>query len=135
MRHKIVLVDDNQVNLTIGRNLLRKFYEVYPAPSAEKLFQILENVIPDLVLLDIEMPVMNGFEMIKIMKADPRFMDIPVIFVTAKSDEGSAMEGFDLGAVDYVFKPFSGPLLLKRIENHILIAQQRKDLLARTMKE
>ena len=130
MRHKIILVDDNATNLAMGRNLLRTFYEVYPAPSVAKLFQILEKVIPDLILLDIAMPEMDGFEAMKIMKADPRYADIPVIFLTAKSDEGSEMEGFDLGAVDYVSKPFSGPLLLKRIANHILLEHQRKDLLA-----
>ena len=129
-RHKIVLVDDNMANLTMGRNMLKTFYEVYPAPSAAKFFEILENVIPDLVLLDIEMPDMNGYEAIKKMKADSRFTDIPVIFLTAKSDESSELEGFNLGAVDYISKPFSGPLLLKRIANQLLIVQQKKDLLA-----
>jgi len=129
-RYKIILVEDNAANLTMGRNLLRTFYEVYPAPSAAKLFQILENVTPDLVLLDIEMPEMNGYEAIKIMKADSRFSDIPVIFLTAMNDENSEMEGFDLGAADYIHKPFSGPLLLKRIANHLLIVEQKKDLLA-----
>jgi len=129
-RHKIIMVDDNMANLTIGRNMLKTFYEVYPAPSAAKLFEILANVIPALVLLDIEMPEMNGYEAIKKMKADSRFEDIPVIFLTAKSDESSELEGFDLGAVDYISKPFSGPLLLKRIANQLLIVQQKKDLLA-----
>jgi len=130
IRHKIILVDDNMVNLTMGRNILKPFYEVYPAPSAAKLFEILDNVLPSLVLLDIEMPEMNGYEAIKKMKSDPRFMDIPVIFLTAKSDESSELEGFDLGAADYISKPFSGPLLLKRIANQLLIVQQKKELRA-----
>ena len=129
-RRKIVLVDDNAANLAIGRNLLRMFYEVYPAPSAAKLFQILENIIPDLVLLDIEMPEINGYEAIKLMKADPRLSDIPIIFLTSKNDEDSELEGFDLGAADYIAKPFFGPLLLKRIENQLIIVQQKKELLA-----
>ena len=129
-RSKIILVDDNMANLTMGRNMLKTFYEVYPAPSAAKFFELLENILPDLVLLDIEMPEMNGYEAIKKMKADPRFADIPVIFLTAKNDESSELEGFDLGAVDYISKPFSGPLLLKRIANQLLIVRQRKDLLA-----
>ena len=127
-RNKIILVDDNMANLTMGRNLLKTYYEVYPAPSGAKLFEILENVIPDLVLLDIEMPEMDGYEAIKKLKADPRFSHIPVIFLTAKGDESSELEGFDLGAVDYISKPFSGPLLLKRIANHLLIEQQKNDL-------
>jgi len=128
IRYKIIIVDDNMTNLAMGRDMLKPFYEVYPAPSAEKLFQILENIIPELILLDVEMPVMNGYETIKKLKAEPRFADIPVIFLTAKSDEESELEGFEHGAMDYVSKPFSAPLLLKRIANQLLIEQQRKDL-------
>ena len=129
-RNKIILVDDNMANLAVGRNLLKVFYEVYPAPSVAKLFEILENVVPDLILLDIEMPEINGYEAIIKLKSDARFSDIPVIFLTSKNDEGSELEGFNLGAMDYVSKPFSGPLLLKRIENQLLIVRQKKDLLA-----
>ena len=125
-RYKIILVDDNMANLTTGRNLLKTFYEVYPAPSAAKFFEILENVTPDLVLLDIEMPEMNGYETIKKFKADSRLTNIPVIFLTAKSDENSELEGFNLGAADYISKPFSGPLLLKRIANQQGTGKDRK---------
>ena len=127
-RSKIIMVDDNRANLDMGRNMLKPFYEVYPAPSASKFFEILENVLPELVLLDIEMPGMNGYEAIKKMKADSRFDDIPVIFLTAKNDELSELEGFELGASDYVSKPFSAPLLLKRIANQLLIVRQKKAL-------
>jgi len=130
IRYKIVLVDDNMTTLTMGRNILKTFYEVYPAPSVSKLFEILDNVVVDLILMDIEMPEMNGYEAVKKLKADSRFADIPVIFLTSKNDESSELEGLDLGAADYVFKPFSAPLLLKRIANHILIAKQKEDLLA-----
>ena len=130
VRNKIILVDDNMANLAVGRNLLRTFFEVYPVPSAAKLFEILEKVSADLILLDIEMPEMNGYEAIKKLKTDSRLCDIPVIFLTSKTDEGSELEGFNLGAVDYISKPFSGPLLLKRIENQLLIVGQKKDLLA-----
>jgi len=129
-RKKIFIVDDVPANLTIGRNLLKSYYDVFPAPSAAKLFEILEKTIPDLVLLDVDMPEMNGYEAIRIMKENPRFKDIPVIFLTAKDDEASEMEGFDLGAADYVTKPFSGPLLLRRISNLLLIEQQKRDLQA-----
>jgi putative two-component system response regulator len=129
-RSKIILVDDNMANLTVGRNLLKVFYEVYPAPSVKKLFEVLDKIIPDLILLDIEMPEVNGYEAIKRLKHDARFSEIPVIFLTSKNDEGSELEGFNLGAVDYISKPFSGPLLLKRIENQLLIVRQKKDLLA-----
>ncbi|MCL2303713.1 MAG: response regulator [Planctomycetaceae bacterium] len=129
-RHKIILVDDNMTNLTIGKNILKTFYMVFPAPSSAKLFEILENVLPDLILLDVAMPEMDGYETIKKLKADPRFINIPVIFLTAKNDDNSELEGLNLGAMDYISKPFSAPLLLKRISNQLLIVQQKKELLA-----
>jgi len=128
-RNKIFLVDDVKANLTMGRDLLKTFYEVYPLPSAARLFELLENVIPDLILLDIEMPEMDGYEAIKKLKSDPRFASIPIIFLTAKDDDDSEMEGFDLGAADYVTKPFSGPLLLKRIANLLMIERQKQELI------
>ena len=128
-RNVIILVDDNPVNLTLGRNILKTFYGVFPVPSVTKLFEILEKVTPDLILLDIEMPETNGYEAMAKLKADERYSGIPVIFLTSKIDTESELEGFRLGAVDYVTKPFSAPLLLKRIENQLLIAKQRYDLL------
>jgi len=129
-RCKIILVDDNMANLAMGRNMLKPFYEVYPAPSAAKLFEILEKILPDLILLDIEMPDVNGYQVMRMLKAEPRLADIPVIFVTAKSDDTSELEGLELGAVDYISKPFLAPLLLRRISNHLLLVQQKRDLLA-----
>ena len=128
-RSKIIMVDDVKANLIMCKNLLRTFYEVYLASSAAKLFEILENVTPDLILLDINIPEINGFDIIKILKAEPHFSDIPVIFLTSKTDDDSEMEGFDLGAADYVRKPFYGPLLLKRIANQLMIVRQRNELL------
>ncbi len=128
-RQTIMLVDDNQANLNIGKNMLKDLYEVYALPSAERLFKFLENVMPDLILLDIAMPGMSGFDVLKILKADTRYADIPVIFVTAKTDETDELEGLRLGAVDYVAKPFSAAILLKRIENHLLIARQKEELI------
>lgn len=127
-RQKIILVDDNVANLAQGRSILKPIYEVYPAPSAGKLFEILEKILPDLVLMDIDMPEMDGFEALEKMKADSRVAGIPVIFLTSKSDEHSELKGFTLGAVDYVSKPFSGPLLLKRIERELAFSRQKKEL-------
>jgi putative two-component system response regulator len=127
-RHIIMLVDDNLTNLTIGKDMLKEYYDVFPIPSAEKLFDILGKVKPDLILLDVEMPGMDGYEAIKKLKGDPETRDIPVIFLTAKNDTGSELEGLSLGAIDYVFKPFSPPLLIKRIENHLLLQSQRAEL-------
>ena len=127
-RYTVILVDDNMSNLSQGKNILKAHYKVYPARSVAKLFETLENITPDLILLDIEMPEMDGYEAIRRLKTDRRFADIPVIFLTSKSDEGSQLEGFELGAADYMSKPFSAPLLLKRIANQLLIMQQKRDL-------
>jgi putative two-component system response regulator len=128
VRSTIIMVDDNLSNLTQGKKILQAHYKVFPAPSAAKLFQTLENVLPDLILLDIEMPEMNGYEAIKKLKADSRYTEIPVIFLTALGEESNEVEGFDLGAVDYVTKPFSPTLLLKRIAKEILIVRQKREL-------
>jgi putative two-component system response regulator len=122
----IMLVDDNQTNLTAGRNMLKGIYTVYPIPSGEKLFEIMTKIRPDLILLDIEMPGMNGFEVLKKLKVDPDTSDIPVIFLTSYSDAGSELQGLDLGAIDYITKPFSPSLVIERIETHILMAEQKK---------
>ncbi|MDR1613839.1 MAG: response regulator [Planctomycetota bacterium] len=127
-RNRIMLVDDNLANLSIGKNMLRDLYEVYAVPSAAKLFEILEHVTPDLILLDVLMPEMNGYEVIRKLKSDQRWSDVPVIFLTARIDESSELQGLSLGAIDYVSKPFCAPLLLKRIENHLLTASQKKEL-------
>jgi len=127
--HKIILVDDNLTSLTIGRNILKTFYQVIPVSSAEKMFEVLEKVMPDLILLDIDMPEVNGYEAMKKLRADKRFTDIPVIFLTALTDESNELAGLDLGAVDYIHKPFIGPLLLKRIEKELLFVWQKKELL------
>ncbi|MDR1708481.1 MAG: response regulator, partial [Candidatus Accumulibacter sp.] len=122
----VAVVDDNLANLTICRGILKGYYEVYALPSAAAMFALLEKTVPDLILLDVEMPEMNGYEAIKKLKANLRFCEIPVIFLTSKTDEGSELEGLSLGAIDYVVKPVSAPLLLKRIENHLVIRNQSR---------
>jgi putative two-component system response regulator len=128
VRKKVFLVDDNSTNLTIGRDILRNEYDVFTIQSGQKMFKMLEKVSPDLILLDVEMPEMNGYEVIRQIKADEKISRIPVIFLTAKSDSDSELEGLSLGAVDYIAKPFSPPLLLKRIELHLLVESQQREL-------
>lgn len=125
----IMLVDDNTTNLKIGRNALSEQFNVFTIPSGKRLFELLERVLPDLILLDVEMPGMDGYEVIKKLKADERTASIPVIFLTARSDAGSELEGLSLGAVDYIVKPFSPPILLKRIETHLLLKYYNNHLL------
>ena len=116
-RQKIMMVDDDPVILKIGRHFLSDAYEVYPLPSAEKLFEALEKVTPDLILLDIVMPEVDGIEALKRLKADARFAAIPVIFVTSVGDDRSVFEHLKLGAYSNLTKPFTAEELLSRVEN------------------
>ena len=127
-RRKVILVDDNPINLKLARNTLMGKYDVFTVPSAEKLFQLLEKTKPDIILLDVLMPEMNGYEAIKILKENPKTREIPIIFLTSKSDVNSEIEGFVQGAVDYVSKPFSPQLLLKRVDVHVLVESQKQEL-------
>ena len=125
---KIIMVDDDRTNLTIVRNALIDRYEIFTVSSGEKLFGLLEKMKPDLILLDIEMPEMNGYEVIRKLKGSEHTVDIPVIFLSAMNDPENELEGLNLGAVDYIFKPFSRELLLKRIELHLLLEAQKLEL-------
>jgi len=122
------MVDDDLTNLNIARNNLSGIYSIVTVPSGEKLFNLLEKITPALILLDIEMPEMNGYEVMKKLKEKETTAHIPVIFLTAKIDPSSEIEGLSLGAVDYITKPFSRELLIKRIDLHILIEKQKKEL-------
>jgi putative two-component system response regulator len=124
----VILVADNPANLRIGKNVLSEKYAVATAPSAEKLFSLLENNDPAIILLDIDMPEMNGYEAIKILKSKNETKNIPVIFLTAKTESDDELEGLSLGAIDYITKPFQPSLLLKRIEVHLLVEDQRRAL-------
>jgi putative two-component system response regulator len=127
-RHVIMLVDDNITNLDMGREILKDWYTVFPIPSGVKFFEILKKITPDLILLDVEMPDMDGYEVLRRIKDIPDIADIPVVFVTSRSDPGSELTGLNLGAIDYISKPFSPPLLLKRIETHLLMGSQSREL-------
>ena len=119
-RHQCVfLVDDNPVNLKVGRTALQDKYAVLTIPSGDKLLTVLKKNKPDLILLDVEMPEMSGYDVIKQIKADPETRDIPVIFLTGKTDPENERIGRSLGAVDYICKPFSPPLLIEKIELHL----------------
>ena len=125
----IIIVDDNITNLTVAMNSLAGQYDVLTAPSGKKLFMLLEKVKPTLILLDIAMPEMSGYEVIKTLKSSEKTAFIPIIFLTAQIDPESEVEGLNLGAVDYITKPFSRELLAKRVDLHIQFEKQRKELI------
>ncbi|MCL2805826.1 MAG: response regulator [Treponema sp.] len=118
-RRKIIYVDDVNYSLMTVKTRLKEKYEIFPAESVLKMYEFLEFFKPELILLDVNMPDIDGYEAIKSLKADPRYSDIPVIFLTGNSDRESVVKGLSLGAVDYVVKPFSATKLIESIESHL----------------
>jgi len=125
-RKKIIVVDDNLENLTALKDTLKNTYEVYTCPSAFKMFDLLEHFLPDLILLDVEMPDMNGYEAAKKLKDNEKYKQIPFMFLTIRDDIKSEMAGLDLGAIDYIHKPFVAPVLLQRIKTHLALVDYQK---------
>ena len=131
MQKSIFVVDDNAVNLAIARDALKEQYRVRTLPSAAKMFEMLAKFTPDLILLDIEMPDMDGFEALSILKEKAVTASIPVIFLTSLTDETVEAKGFQMGVIDFVSKPFSIPVLLNRIKTHLDIDNIIKERTAR----
>jgi len=125
-RKKIIYVDDIQYSLVSVKNRLQNQYDVFTADSAGKMFEMLENFTPDLILMDVNMPDVDGYEAIKSLKADERYTDIPVVFLTGKSDRESVVKGLSLGAVDYIIKPYTASKLAEIVENNINNSEQKE---------
>ena len=121
MQKTIFVVDDSLSNLSLAEEALEKDYRVVTLASAEKMYSTLDRLIPDLILLDIAMPDESGFDAMKKLKANKNHSEIPVIFLTALTDTFNEALGIELGAVDFITKPFSEPVLLNRVRNHIQI--------------
>src|SRR6266702_2425820 len=114
MKKKLLAIDDEPTNLQVLRQILRDRYQLIFAPNGEKGVEAAIQHLPDLILLDIMMPGLNGYDVCKALKANPSTKAIPVIFVTAMSEVEDETRGFDAGAVDYIQKPVSAPILLRR---------------------
>jgi len=119
MQKTIFVVDDNDTNLAAAKEALKGYYRVMTLPSAGRMFAMLDKVTPDLILLDIEMPEMDGFEALSHMKESKA--DIPIIFLTSLIDAEVEARGFQLGVIDFITKPFSAPVLINRIKTHLEI--------------
>ena len=126
-RRTIFIVDDNETNLTLAEDVLVKEFRVIALSSAVRMFEALKKFKPDLILLDIEMPDMNGFDAMKKLKEDDLYADIPIIFLTGLSDAVSEAHGIELGAVDFIMKPFTEPVLINRIRKHLNIDEMVRE--------
>ena len=125
----IFIVDDNTTNLALAKKGLDDKYRVFALPSAARMFKLAEKIMPDLILLDVDMPEMDGFEALSLLKSDEELRTVPVIFLTAKNDAESEIRGFEMGAIDFINKPFTPPVLIRRIETHIEIDRLIKESL------
>ena len=123
---RIMVVDDIRTNIDILFEILADDYKVSVALDGKSALEDIKRTPPDLILLDIMMPDMNGYEVCKRLKADSKTQNIPVIFVTARSEESYETKGLELGAVDYITKPFSPPIVLARVKTHLTLKRMQK---------
>lgn len=125
----ILVVDDISQNLQVIGEILEKIgYDTTFATSGEQAIERVQSAQPDLILLDLMMPIMNGLEVCKKLKNNPKFEEIPIIFLTASNEKEHLLAAFDLGAVDYVTKPFNPPELLARVRTHLELKKTREEL-------
>jgi len=123
------MVDDTPEDLDVLHGLLQNEYQLFAAPAGSIAVHIAKNQIPDLILLDIMMPEMDGYEVCKKLKADETTRDIPIIFITAKIETDDEVKGFDVGGVDYITKPFSPPAVLARVKAHLALKREKELLI------
>ena len=115
----IFVVDDSDTNLATAEEALEDHYNIMTLPSAAKMFSLLDKITPNLILLDIEMPVTSGFEALEQLKAGNTWANIPVIFLTGTVNTSIEEQSKKLGAVDIITKPFVASIMLERIKEHI----------------
>ena len=125
---KILVVDDVPTNIQVVSNILREEYHVFFAVSGASALDLAVREMPDLILLDVVMPEMDGYEVCERLKADPITEEIPVIFVTGQEEEEDETRGLDAGAIDYLTKPVSPAILRARVRNHLEL-KRRGDIL------
>lgn len=127
-RARVLLVDDVPTNIRLLTRVLAPDHDVMAATNGEDALQLAARELPDLILLDVEMPELDGYAVCRRLKAAPATAAIPVIFVTARTDEADEIEGLRLGAVDYITKPFREAIVLARVQTHLELKRYR-DLL------
>lgn len=127
-RPKLLIVDDQPLNIGVLHELLRDEFEVFMSTDGLRAIAMCQSLLPDIILLDILMPDMDGYEVCRRLKMGSTTADIPIIFITAHFDEAEEVRGFELGAVDFIHKPINRIITRARIHNH-LIHKLQKDLL------
>ena len=125
----VLVVDDAPANLQIVNSILKDDYKIRVATSGAKALVLVKvKPLPDLILLDVMMPEMDGYEVCGILKATPEARDIPVIFLTGKTEADDETKGFEMGAVDYIHKPFLAAVVKARVHTHLMLREAREQL-------
>ena len=125
----VLIVDDAPANLQVVRSILKDDFKIRVATSGAKALDLVKaEPQPDLILLDVMMPEMDGYELCRILKATPEVRDIPVIFLTGKTETDDETKGFKVGAVDYIHKPFSPAVVKARVHTHLVLREAREQL-------
>lgn len=127
-KETVLIVDDTPENIDVLTGILNDEYKTKFAKDGLSAIKIAEKFIPDIILLDIMMPYIDGYEVCKRLKSNPLTKHIPVIFVSAKDQDTDEAIGFELGAVDYIIKPISPVIVKSRVRNHLLLYHQKKEL-------
>ncbi len=134
-KKRILVVDDTEVNLKLLGNLLSGKYSLSFASGGQEALDILENTLPDLVLLDIMMPEIDGFEVCRRLRSEERTKALPVVLVTAKNDKDSVVNGYLLGVLDYIIKPFDSDRILERIAKIFVSIELKKSIKEKKQRE
>jgi phosphoserine phosphatase RsbU/P len=125
----LLLVDDDPANIQMVHSILKDEYKIRVATSGAKALELMKvEPAPDLILLDVMMPEMDGYQVCGQLKAAPETRDVPVIFLTGKTEVANETRGFQVGAVDYIHKPFSPPIVKARVGTHLLLREAREQL-------
>ena len=132
-RQTVMIVDDTAANIELLSESLGDDYELIFATSGADALELIRADKPDLLLLDVMMPGMDGYQLCTLLKGDSDTRDIPIIFVTGQNEEGGELKGFDLGAVDYITKPFSLSIVRARVKTHLELKRYRDELEAQSM--
>ena len=127
-KYSVLIVDDELINIKALSQTLKPEYTVYAVINGHEALEAAEKHQPDIILLDIVMPDTDGYEILAALKSSGLTKHIPVIFLTSKTDPADEHRGLDLGAIDYILKPFSRGLLLKRLEQHLLLEALKQEL-------
>jgi len=135
VQEHILVVDDDPMNLHVAEKLLKEMFRVDCAKSGAEALQFLEKEIPNLILLDLHMPEMDGFEVNRRMKQDKYLSEIPVIFLTADNDRDTEVKGFNEGALDFITKPFIADIMLQRVKRILELDRLQKNLQSEVKKQ